>query len=187
LTSFSNHAQELVKQYQSKRRDVLYRRQKFVANDEINKQKNYQVGLKHITNWLIKSLEEYKNVFELSLPELRSNIHIKSGYPEDLRAFFSLNKYTLKFVTRISRKGEEFQESLVDGVLYCESSYNGAAQILESQFGLWSQEGITVWGFYEENGEFKYLDDTLPALIELLFNKATFELAHRFEKFEDKY
>lgn len=182
MSEFKIHAEKLVKNFKQKRAIILSKRRKLAMNTEEDRAKklnNYNKGLEYISNDLISALETYKEVFNSFLPEVLCAIKIKSRYPNDIDITFTLKNHAIRFLTRISNKGEEFQQVLIDGMLYAESTYQGSNRKVEAQVGLWSDIGIDAWGLKNHEDEFIYfLKDILTELIEGLWNNATLTMVH---------
>lgn len=182
MSEFRNHAEKLVKDFKQKRMMVLSKRRKLTENteeDRIKKVDNYQKGLEYISSDLISALEVYKEVFSNLLPEVSCTFIIRSKYPEDLDVTFSIKNHSIRFLSRIANKGEEFQRVLIDGMLYAESTYQGSNRKMETQVGLWSDMGIDAWGMKSEDDKFLYfLKDILPELMENIWVNATLALLH---------
>lgn len=182
MREFEIHAESLVKDFKQKRAMILSKRRKLTMNteeDRIKKLANYQEGLEYLSRSLISALETYKEVFDKSSLEVSCSFVINSQYPKDLDVTFTLKHHSLRFLSRIANKGEEFQRVLIDGMLYVESTYQGSNRRMEAQVGLWSDIGIEAWGVKNDEDEFIYfLKDILPELIETLWNNATLALVH---------
>lgn len=180
--SIKEHARTLVKEIKQKRAVVLSKRKKLIMNTEevlINKQENYRIGLEYISDKLISALETYKEEFNNFLPEPWCDIKIKGKYPKDIDIIFTIKNHSIRFISRIANKGEEFQEVLVDGMLYVESTYQGSNRKMEAQAGLWSDIGHDAWECRNNKNEFEdFLKDILPDIIAFLWNNATLSFVH---------
>ena len=182
MTEFQIHAEKLVKIYKQKRATVLSKRRKLMMNTEeerIKKLENYKTGLAILSETLLAALEQYKEIITQSVPEAPCNIKIKSKYPEDIDINFSVKNHSLRFLSRITNNGEEFQGVLVDGMLYVESTYQGSNRKMEAQVSLWSDIGSDAWGIKSNEDEFLYFfKDILPEVMESLWQNATLSLIH---------
>lgn len=182
MSEFKVHAEKLVKDYKHKRAKILSKRRKLTMNSEeerLTKLDNYRRGLEFLSGNLISALNIYKEVFNNSLPEVTCSMKIKSKYPNDIDITFNIKDHAIRFLSRTANKGEEFQNVLIDGMLYVESTYQGSNRKLEAQMGLLSDIGSDAWGVKGTNDEFLYfLSDILPGLMESFWNSATLALVH---------
>lgn len=182
MTDFKLHAQKLVKGYKEKRAMVIAKRRKsesITDSDCFRRVERYRAGLELLSDSLLLALKDYQGIISSELPDIPCSIAVISSYPEDLELVFTLKHHSLRFLTRIATNAEEFQNVLVDGMLFCESRYKGKDRKLEIQAGLWSDIGAEAWGEKTEHGEFRYfLNDLLPLILAALWNNATLSLVH---------
>jgi hypothetical protein len=182
MCEFKVHAEKLVKNYKHKRAMILSKRRKLIMNSEeerLRKLGDYKRSLEYLSSNLISALDIYKEVFNKSLPETACSIKIKSKYPNDIDVTFSIKGHSIRFLSRAANKGEEFQNVLIDGMLYVETTYQGGNRRVEAQTGLLSDIGADAWGVKGDNDEFLYfLKDILPELLENFWNNATLALVH---------
>jgi hypothetical protein len=182
MSEFKAHAEKLVKDYKHKRAMILSKRRKLIMNSEeevLRKLSNYKKGLEFLSSNLISALDIYKEVFNNSLPEITCYMKIKSKYPNDIDITFSIKDHAIRFLSRAANKGEEFQNVLIDGLLYLESTYQGSNRKLEAQIGLLSDIGPDAWGVKGHNDELLYfLSDMLPGVMESFWNSATLVMVH---------
>jgi hypothetical protein len=182
MSEFKVHAEKLVKDYKHKRAIILSKRRKLTLNSEeerLRKLDNYKGGLEFLSSNLISALDIYKEVFNNSLPEITCSMKIKGRYPNDIDVAFNIKDHSIRFLSRAANKGEEFQNILIDGMLYVESTYQGSNRKLEAQIGLLPDIGADAWGVKGDNDEFLYfLNDMLPVVMESFWNRATLALVH---------
>lgn len=185
MDNFTEHAEKLVREFRQRKALALSKRQRLIGDisgNESDKPIKYKQGLEVISSALISALNTYQTVFNSLVPEIGCTVQIKKEYPDNLDITFFMGHYALRFITRKPKPGEQLQDILVDGFLYCESSYKGGARTLEAQAGLWSEIGSDAWGMKDENEEFIYfLKDILPNLIASKWYSATFFLVHSNE------
>lgn len=182
MREYKLHAEKLVREYKQKRAVVLSKRKKLTMNTEeekIKKMENYKVGLAFLSGNLLSALEQYKGVLSESVPEAPCSIKIKAIYPEDIDVTFTIKSHAVRFLSRMTNKGEEFQGVLVDGMVYAESTYQGNNRKMVAQAGLWSDIGKDAWGVKGEEGEFLYfIKEILPEVMESIWFNATLSLVH---------
>ncbi len=180
MTDFKQHANILVEEYHQKRAKVLLKRRKRAEGnleEKWQKALNYRRGLKTLSETLPDALGKYRSVFN-SIPSLRCWVRVKSAYPDDLNVSIIINRHSLRFISKEYTE-EQKTGTLIDGLLYCESSYKDQNRKIETQSVLVSEIGDNGWGIEGEDGEFSFfLKDGLPELIETLWNRATFGLIH---------